>query len=179
VNQLEAFLLAAVVMAFITSLLMRRIKNPYVYAVIALPGVILHEAAHAFCGFIFTAQVSKFSLIPSKNLDGGWTLGSVTCANIRWYNAFPVAMAPLLLFLAPIGSYYLIKNMEVDYVLIGSVFILNLIVTHTALPSRQDFSVAISQPFGSFLWLAGLSYLVLMLFDAEKITFLQSLMHPA
>ncbi len=163
-NELEMFLLAAVVMAFTTSLLMRRIKNPYVYAVIALPGVILHEAAHAIVGFCTLSNVAKFSLIPTKNLDGGWTLGSVTCANIRWYNAFPVAMAPLLLFLAPIGSYYLIKSMEVDYLLIGVVLLLNLIVTHTALPSRQDFRVAFGQPFGSFLWMAGLAYLVLSIY---------------
>ncbi len=165
------FLLAAVVMALITSLFMRRIKNPYVYAVIALPGVVCHEACHAFLGFISFGNVSKFSLIPTKNLDGGWTLGSVTCANIRWYNAFPVAMAPLLLFLAPIGSYYLIKSMEVDYLLIGSVLILNMIVTHTALPSRQDFRVAISQPFGSFLWMAGLAYLFLDFFQIEPVLF--------
>jgi hypothetical protein len=163
-NQLEMFLLAAVVMAFITSLLMRRIKHPYLYAAVALFGVVLHEATHAICGFIFTARPVKVSLIPTKNLDGGWTLGSVTCTNLRWYNAFPVAMAPLLLFLAPIGSYYLIKNMEVDYLLIGSVLILNMIITHTALPSRQDFRVAFGQPFGSFLWMAGLAYLVLSIY---------------
>ena len=162
-HQVELFLLLAIGLAFITSLLMRKITRPGLYALIVLPGVILHEAAHNIVAFITFARPVDVNLIPIKNPDGGWTLGSVTCMNIRWYNAFPIAVAPLLLLLTPYVTYKLLVGTPKmsDPLWIGAAVILNMIVTHSAFPSRQDYIVASSKPAGAFIWLAGISYLVI------------------
>ncbi|WP_127471922.1 hypothetical protein [Thiomicrorhabdus aquaedulcis] len=169
-NQLEAFLLAAVVLAFFGAFLMRKIKNPYLYAVVALPGVILHEAAHLVMAYVTFANPVRVSLIPSKNSDGSWTLGSVTCANIRWYNAFPVAVAPLILFMSPYLSFHLLMDSELDYLHVGAVLILNMIITHAAFPSGQDYKIASSKLLGSFIWLVSLAYIGLSTYQIEGLS---------
>jgi hypothetical protein len=64
-------------------------------ALLSIPGTVLHEAAHLFVGLLFFAKPVSINLIPRRR-DNHWVLGSVS-ANLNFFNAVPVAFAPLLL----------------------------------------------------------------------------------
>jgi len=72
-------------------------------------GTLFHELAHFSIGLLSNAEPVGMSVVPrrikrSKGSKAGghnWELGSVTFANLRWYNAAPAALAPLLVLLLP------------------------------------------------------------------------------
>jgi hypothetical protein len=64
--------------------------RPLVNLVMLLP-VFLHELLHFIVGAITNAKPNSFSIIPNRV-----KAGSVGFTNIRWYNAIPTALAPLL-----------------------------------------------------------------------------------
>ena len=68
-------------------------------------GTLFHELAHFSAGLLTNAEPIGMSVVPRriKRPKGGhnWELGSVTFANLRWYNAAPSALAPLLVLLIP------------------------------------------------------------------------------
>lgn len=72
-------------------------------------GTLFHELAHFSAGLLTNAEPIGMSVIPRrikrpKGAQGrghNWELGSVTFANLRWYNAAPAALAPLLVLLLP------------------------------------------------------------------------------
>lgn len=73
-------------------------------------GTLCHELAHFSVGLLTNAEPVGLSVIPrriKKPRGGGqagghnWELGSVTFANLRWYNAAPSALAPLLVLGLP------------------------------------------------------------------------------
>ncbi|WP_312520546.1 hypothetical protein [Massilia sp.] len=70
-------------------------------------GTLFHELAHFSAGLLTNAEPIGMSVVPRriKRPKGGhnWELGSVTFANLRWYNAAPSALAPLLVLLLPLG----------------------------------------------------------------------------
>jgi hypothetical protein len=78
----------------ITLLLLRSLR--WLYVLVVLPGTILHELTHLIMGFLLGARPAKFSIVPRRK-DGGLVLGHVLFARLRWWNAAPVCMAPLLL----------------------------------------------------------------------------------
>ena len=65
-----------------------------------LTGTICHELAHFTVGWLTGATPQSFSVIPRRN-GNSWQLGVVTLTNVRWYNAAPAALAPLLILLIP------------------------------------------------------------------------------
>jgi len=67
-----------------------------------LTGTILHELAHYCAGLITNARPVSFSLMPRRAGPGRWILGSVSFANIRWYNAGIVGLAPLFILAVPV-----------------------------------------------------------------------------
>jgi hypothetical protein len=58
-------------------------------------GTLCHELAHFFVGLLTGARPIGLTVIP-RRIGRNWELGSVTFANLRWYNAAPAALAPLL-----------------------------------------------------------------------------------
>ncbi|WP_020653133.1 hypothetical protein [Massilia niastensis] len=68
-------------------------------------GTLCHELAHFSAGLLTNAEPIGLSVIPRRIARPGkghnWELGSVTFANLRWYNAAPAALAPLLVLLLP------------------------------------------------------------------------------
>jgi hypothetical protein len=66
------------------------------YSILSLPGTFLHELLHLTAGIVTNAQPVSFSLLPKRDRRGKLILGSASFANIRWYNALPTALAPLL-----------------------------------------------------------------------------------
>jgi hypothetical protein len=67
-----------------------------------LAGTTLHELAHLLIGFITNARPIHFTVFPRRGGRSQWILGSVSFANVRWYNAAFVGLAPLLVLLMPL-----------------------------------------------------------------------------
>lgn len=69
-------------------------------------GTLCHELAHFSVGLLTNAEPIGLSVLPRRIPRPGqghnWELGSVTFANLRWYNAAPAALAPLLVLLVPL-----------------------------------------------------------------------------
>jgi hypothetical protein len=88
--------------SILLALLIRHLANRHpAFLLLRLSGTICHELAHFFAGLFTGAQPRSFSIIPRRN-GNSWQLGAVMLANIRWYNAAPAALAPLLIVVIPL-----------------------------------------------------------------------------
>jgi hypothetical protein len=63
-------------------------------------GTLCHELAHFGVGLLCGAEPIGLTVIP-RRVGRNWELGSVTFANLRWFNAAPSALAPLLVLAVP------------------------------------------------------------------------------
>ncbi len=114
-------------------------------SLVNIPGTILHETAHFMVGLILNAKPASFNLLP-KRRDNTYVMGSVGFRNIKFYNAFPSSMAPLLLL--PL-AYWLNEYFLVTTIWRYLCFILlETIIIENAIPSSTDFKVAFSHPLG-------------------------------
>ena len=104
-------------------------------------------------------QPVRFSVIPRRE-GRGYVLGSVHFANLRWYNAFFIGMAPLLmlplayaLFLWRLGARPVLGWPEAAmvYLLANLVF--------GSVPSWQDVRTAARSPIGWVLLAVGLAWI--------------------
>lgn len=85
------------------ALLIRLLAGTHpVFFLFTLAGTICHELAHFVAGLLLGARPTSFTVIPRRK-GPHWELGSVALTRIRWYNAAPVALAPLLTLLLPAG----------------------------------------------------------------------------
>ena len=112
-------------------------------ALINIPGTLLHETMHFLVGLFLNARPRNFSLLPHRDDNGGYVMGSVSFSNITAYNAVPAAMAPLLLL--PIGFYanrYVLPEIPPTFVNYILYILLQTIVIENAIPSSTDFKVA-------------------------------------
>lgn len=128
-------------------------NNIWLTALVNIPGTIFHELAHFIIGMIFNARPVKISILPKKNPDGGYTIGSVSFANLTFYNAIPACLAPLLLlpfayfvdkFLAP----HIIPTF-LNYIIY---VVLQTIIIENAIPSKKDLELAFSKGVGVLLY---------------------------
>jgi hypothetical protein len=71
------------------------------FFVFTAAGTLCHELAHFGVGLLLGAEPVGFTIIPRRS-GRRWELGAVTFANLRWYNAAPAALAPLLVLLVPL-----------------------------------------------------------------------------
>ncbi|NEX64062.1 hypothetical protein [Noviherbaspirillum galbum] len=67
-----------------------------------LPGTFMHEMAHLLAAAVTNARPVSFSILPRRQ-GNAWILGTVGCANIRWYNGLFVGLAPMLVLALPVG----------------------------------------------------------------------------
>jgi hypothetical protein len=149
------YLTPSLVLAVIFRLLAR--SHPMFFG-LYLSGTILHELAHLLAGFVTNARPVDFSVIPRRTVGNQWILGSVSFANIRWYNAAFVGLAPVLILFVPIfvavGRLYL--GNAYDWLDVA-VAVLVAPAYLSFLPSRVDWLVALrSWPYvviaGGWLW---------------------------
>ncbi|TDA63654.1 hypothetical protein E0765_07410 [Sulfuricurvum sp. IAE1] len=145
-------------LGIIVALLFARLKTstyrfPFLGIAINLAGTVLHELCHYVAALLLNGKPIGFSLIPRRVHDG-WVLGSVESSNVRWYNAFPIAMAPVLLLGAAYyldvwyGAYIVQPSLLSDLVYILAVVVL----VENAIPSLQDFRVALSNIPGAAIY---------------------------
>jgi hypothetical protein len=91
------YLLPSAALAFL--LWMVSNAHPFFF-VFTAAGTLCHELAHFSVGLLLGADPTGLTVIPRRK-GRVWELGSVTFANLRWYNAAPAALAPLLVLLLP------------------------------------------------------------------------------
>ncbi len=118
----------------------KRINNIYLISFLTLPGTFMHELMHLLASFMTFGKPKSFSIIPEKTKDGV-TLGSVSSANVTWYNAIIISLAPLALYYL---AYYIMKNIPSNlapmYYYATIYFVANLLFAGT--PSSTDWKLA-------------------------------------
>jgi hypothetical protein len=126
-------------------------RSFWLFALLVLPGTLCHELCHWLVGKLLNGRPVHFTIIP-RRAEQGFVLGSVALSNLRWYNAFFIGLAPLLLLGAAYGlfAWSLGGHLGLGWREAGVVFILaNLIFG--AVPSWQDLRVAARSPIGWLL----------------------------
>lgn len=85
-------------------------------------GTLCHELAHFFAGLLTNARPVGLTVVPRwigrgkpNTGPGHWELGSVTFANLRWYNAAPAALAPLLILALPLAVAWWRTGVDLRY----------------------------------------------------------------
>ncbi|HEY0490206.1 MAG TPA: hypothetical protein VGD30_11875 [Telluria sp.] len=91
------YLLPSAALALVIRILAR--THPFFFLFTVL-GTISHELAHFVVGLVTGARPASFTVIP-RRVGQHWELGSVMLTRVRWYNAAPAALAPLLVILLP------------------------------------------------------------------------------
>ena len=89
---LPSLLLALLIRAFSA-------RYPWFF-LFTVAGTLCHELAHFTVGLLTGARPRALTVVP-RRVGQRWELGSVTLARLRWYNAAPVALAPLLVLALP------------------------------------------------------------------------------
>lgn len=118
-------------------------RSFFVSALVNIPGTFLHEFMHLIVGAAFNAQPVNFTIIPKKNDDGSYTMGSVSFRNITFYNAVPASLAPLLLL--PLSFYlnrFWLPTLDPTMLNYIMYIFMQTIIIENAIPSRTDFRVA-------------------------------------
>lgn len=93
------YLLPSAALAILIRALAR--SHPFFFLFTVL-GTISHELAHFVAGLLTGARPASFTVIP-RRVGQHWELGSVMLTRVRWYNAAPSALAPLLVILLPLA----------------------------------------------------------------------------
>lgn len=148
---------------FISGLKYRTYGSLFLAALINIPGTVLHETAHFIVGLCLWAKPTSFTLFPKKN-GNTYTMGSVGFRNIKFYNALPSAMAPLLLLFAAyfLNQYYL-NHAHITIWNYLFFILLETIIIENAIPSSTDFRVAFSRPLGILIYGIILLFLITFL----------------
>lgn len=129
-------------LAFGCALLMALRRWPLGYAIALWPGTVLHELLHYIAGVLCGAHPVSISLLPCRQQDGSWELGSVSFSRLRWWNSLPVALAPMALL--PAGGWVMIESLSFP-LLSSSGTGLKLAAAQCLLagwPSRRDWAHA-------------------------------------
>jgi hypothetical protein len=133
-------------------------RSFWLFSLLVLPGTLCHELCHWMAGKLFNGRPVHFTVFP-KRVGHGFVLGSVVLSNLRWYNAFFIGLAPLLLLAAAYGLF--VWRLAGDPVLgwkeaAGVYFLANLLFG--AVPSWQDLRMAARSPIGWLLLAGALGY---------------------
>ncbi|GLH72773.1 hypothetical protein GETHLI_12750 [Geothrix limicola] len=141
-------------MALMLWLLNQARRSFWLCALLAWPGTVCHEACHWLVGRLLNGQPVHFTVLPRRE-GRGFVLGSVALRNLRWYNAFFVGLAPLILLPLAYGLllWRLGRQPAFGWAEACIVFLLANLV-FASVPSWQDLRVAARSPVG-WLLLAG------------------------
>jgi len=98
-GEIMLYLVPSLALAFLIWIVTRAHPVFFLFSVV---GTLCHELAHFSVGLLLGAEPVGFTIIPRRN-GRTWELGSVSFANLRWYNAAPAALAPFLVLLVPLA----------------------------------------------------------------------------
>ncbi len=125
-------------------ILLRALRRwPWGYAIALWPGTLAHELLHYLAGLLTGARPVSVSLLPRRQADGSWELGSVGFSRLRWWNSVPVGLAPMALL--PAGGWVWIESVSWPVMSAGSTG-LKLLAMQCLLagwPSQRDWAHAV------------------------------------
>ena len=145
-----------ILITVLMTLLISRIKlsmhtNIFTAWIANFMGTFFHELAHLMVSVVLNGKPVKVSLFPKK-IEDSYILGYVKNSNITWYNALPIALAPLLLLVA---VYFIHSDFfnYFDFNFINYLLYIFLLVSFldSAIPSVQDIKIAFSN-FGFLVY---------------------------
>lgn len=151
----------ALVLVLLAGGLLALRRWPWMYAAGIWPGTVAHELLHYVAGLLFGARPLSLNVIPRRKLDGGWVLGSVSFARLRWWNSVPVGLAPLALM--PAAAWLFVESASLPLLSLPA-WGLKLLATQCLLagwPSPRDWAHAIVGLFAAAA-LALMAWLLLM-----------------
>ena len=129
----------------------------WVFSLVVLPGTFAHESCHYLSGILLRGGPVSFNLMPRRE-GHGWVMGSVAFNHLRWYNAFFIGLAPLLLLPAAYGlALWRLRGVLAFGWPEGLAVYLIANLIYAAVPSWQDVRIAARSPIG-WLLLAGGSW---------------------
>jgi hypothetical protein len=130
------------------------------FILLYLAGTICHELAHYCVGLLTMARPSSFSVMPRRT-GAEWTLGEVGFANLRWYNAAPIALAPFLILVIPVmvAIWRVAKPWSFNWTDLAVAFLIAPQFL-SFWPSRQDWLLSLGS--WPYLVLAGGGYWLLL-----------------
>lgn len=139
-------------------LLAKARRSFWLCALLALPGTVCHELSHWAVGRLLGGRPVRFTVIPRRE-GRGFTLGAVAFANLRWYNAFFIGLAPLLLLPAAwaLFRWRLGGRLALGWPELALGFLLANLV-FAAVPSGQDLRIAARSPVAWLLLAGGLGW---------------------
>lgn len=136
-------------------LALRVARGPYLLWFAKLPGTLAHELAHYLVAVATFSSPSPISLHLKRDANG-WRLGSVAFLPGFW-TAGLVALAPA--WVLPLVIYGLWREAYVSGLVYNlAAGYLAMILAAAALPSRQDWSIAIRYPAGTLIIAAGAAF---------------------
>ncbi len=107
-------------------------------------GTFFHELAHLLVSIVLNGKPTKVSLFPKKTEDS-YILGYVNNSNITWYNALPIALAPLLLLVVVYfihSDFFNYFEFNITNYLLYIVLLVSFL--DSSIPSTQDIKIAFS-----------------------------------
>lgn len=148
--------LSALDLAFIASVLvvMHLARRwALLYALVVVPGTFLHELSHWLFATFLGGQPTPLTILPTRT-ERGWRLGSVGIRRVRWFNALPIGLAPMVL--APLAALALMQASRVDASNWAHWAVLYVAVSAavSCLPSLVDWKLVASRPLGALLYAA-------------------------
>jgi hypothetical protein len=150
--------MSVLVVAFLSCILLGRVKSGPLFFLVAFPGVVLHEIAHYVIALLLRGAPEPISLMPKKDPDGTWVLGSVTFYP-SWWNAGFVALAPMYVLPAiGWGLFHSVQGDSLTDILLGGYLI--ACIAWGSRPSGADWKIAFSRPIGTLVLLIGLGFFV-------------------
>ncbi len=164
-KQIPSWSLAIVVIVFwlFQHSLKRHIRT---WALLTLPATFLHELAHWIVGAILQANPTAMSLWPKKLGANSWRLGYVSFTDLRWWNAGPVALAPLIWFVLIVALLRHLPAMPTVLTITQGLWLgVGLVWLWIAVaPGSSDWSLAWKNAFSSIaflsLWAIAIYWLV-------------------
>lgn len=127
------------------------ISGPSTFWIAVWPGTVIHEFMHWIVGLCLFGNPQSFKVWPRKESDGSQVLGEVTFANVGWWNALPIAIAPLLAIPIVFVACYMIPANMAEWKLVLFIW-----VSASALaqcwPSSVDWHVGFSSKVGLLFW---------------------------
>jgi hypothetical protein len=133
-------------------------RSFWLFSLLVLPGTFCHELCHWLAGHLLNGRPVHFTVLPRRE-GRGLVLGAVTLSNLRWYNAFFIGLAPLVLLPAAYGLllWRLGGKPTLGWPEVAMVFLLANLV-FGSVPSWQDLRIAARSPIGWLLLAGGLAW---------------------
>lgn len=117
-----------------------RYAGMWIYALVALPGTLMHELAHFLVAALLGARPSFPALLPVRT-ERSWRLGSVSFRAGR-LRSMPIALAPLLLL--PLALWWAAAFVHTaSWPLYGVHVWIAAALLQASLPSKTDLKLAL------------------------------------